>query len=74
MNKQRRKIISECVIELEKIRDTLEDVKCDEEMAFDSLPENLQGSIRGEEMEEAIETLDSSIEQLNDAIDGLGGI
>lgn len=73
MNKQRRKIISECTIQIEEIKLKLEDVKSDEEFAFDSMPENLQGSLRGEEMEgaidcleEAIDSLDSAIEQLNE--------
>lgn len=71
MNKQRRKIISECTLQIEQIKSTLEDVKMDEEFAFDNMPENLQGSERGEEMEEAIDCLEGVINTLDDAIEQL---
>ena len=71
MNKQRRKIISECTLQIEQIKSTLEDVKMDEEFAFDNMPENLQGSERGEEMEEAIDCLEEVIDTLDDAIEQL---
>ena len=71
MNKQRRKIISVCTLQIEQIKSTLEDVKMDEEFAFDNMPENLQGSERGEEMEEAIDCLEGAINTLDDAIEQL---
>lgn len=71
MNKQRRKIISECTLQIEQIKSTLEDVKMDEEFAFDNMPENLQGSERGEEMEEAIDCLEEVMNTLDDAIEQL---
>ena len=71
MNKQRRKIISECTLQIEEIKLKLEDVKSDEEFAFDSMPENLQGSERGEEMEEAIDCLEEAIDSLDSAIEQL---
>lgn len=71
MNKQRRKIISECTTQIEEIKLKLEDVKSDEEFAFDSMPENLQGSERGEEMEEAIDCLEEAIDSLDSVIEQL---
>lgn len=71
MNKQRRKIISECTLQIEQIKSTLEDVKMDEEFAFDNMPENLQGSERGEEMEEVIDCLEEVMNTLDDAIEQL---
>ena len=71
LNKQRRKIISECATQIEEIKSTLEDVKSDEEFAFDSMPENLQGCERGEEMEEAIDCLEEIIDSLDSVVDQL---
>ena len=47
----------------------LEDIKNDEEDAFFNMPENLQGSMRGMESEEAIDSLEEAIEYLEDLID-----
>ena len=49
MNKKRRKMISDIIIELESIKVKLNNVLSEEEMVFDNMPENLQGSMRGEE-------------------------
>lgn len=71
MNKERRKRISEIISEIEDIKAKLEDVKMDEEIAFDCMPENLQGSTRGEEMEEAMESMSDALEHLDEAIESL---
>ena len=71
MNNQRRKILLETVARLEElqeaisdIRDEIETVRDEEQDTFDSLPEGLQGTVRGEEME-------SNVDNLNDVIDAL---
>lgn len=74
MNKQRRKEISECIKELEILNDKLIDIKDDEQMAFDSLPENLQGSMKGEEMEESIEYMENALEYIDNVLDELNNI
>lgn len=106
MNKQRRKTIYGITRLLERLSDAdtkenllekcelykgmIEDVQSDEEDAFDNMPENLQGSMRGEESEEAIDSLQNAYDALDDlsdessreeimdaisnAIDGLGCI
>lgn len=73
MNKERRTKISKIIERIESIKSDLESVLADEENAFENMPENLQCSMRGEEseaaidcMEDAIETLDSAIEQLEE--------
>ena len=43
-------------------------------MYFDNMPENLQGSIRGEESENAIDALNEAIENLDSVIDSLNEI
>lgn len=74
MNKQRRKLISDCIKEIENVKSNIEYILSDEENYFDNMPENLQGSIRGEEAEEAIDVLTNVIDCLDDCISNLGEI
>ena len=74
MNKQRRKEIHDILSELQNIKSKLEMVQMNEEMAFDSMPENLQYSMRGEESQEAIDVMNSAVESLDEAIDQLNNI
>lgn len=74
MNKQRRKMIAEVVEKIETLKGDLEMIRDEEQDAFDNMPESLQGSMRGEEMEEAIEYMDEAIEGLDTAIDSLENI
>ena len=74
MNKDRRKSISDNIKLLENIKSKLEDILSDEEMYFDNMPENLQGSIRGEVSENAIDALNEAIENLDSVIDSLNEI
>ena len=69
MNKARRKRISDAIEKLEKIMAEFEDIRDDEQDCFDNLPENLQYSERGETMEEAVDVLDTVLDNINDAID-----
>lgn len=69
MNKARRKRISDAIEKLEKIMAEFEDIRDDEQDCFDNLPESLQYSERGETMEEAIDVLDTVLDNINDAID-----
>lgn len=71
MNKQRRKSILEVIKSIETIKSELDDILFDEQDYFDNMPENLQGSIRGEQSEEAIDMLDSAINSLDEAISSL---
>ena len=72
MNKVRRKKIQKAINILEIDNDIdqalaiLEDVLYDEEDAYDNIPENLQGSWRAEESEEAIDALNDAIDLLTD--------
>lgn len=71
MNKKRRKQISDIVMELETIKSKLSSVLAEEEMVFDNMPENLQGSMRGEESEEAIDLMNDADSALDDALESL---
>ena len=79
MNNVRRKKISKLIRELELLNnnysqerlsksiDTLEDIKNEEEEAFDNMPEGLQYSSRGMDSEAAIDNLDEALSYLEEA-------
>jgi exonuclease VII small subunit len=71
MNKNRRKMIENIIAMLDKAKVSLEDVLSEEENYFNNMPENLQGSIRGTESEEAIDMLSEAVDNLNNCIDNL---
>ena len=71
MNKQRRKLIDNNIKSLEIIKSNIEDILSDEEFYFDNIPENLQGSIRGEDSQNAIDILGEVIDELDNIIDSL---
>ena len=75
MNKIRRKEIAKAIELMEQAREILENVRDEEQEAFDNMPESLQGSERGETMEEYICTLEEAIEamdtdELQEIVDG----
>lgn len=74
MNKQRRKMIADVVERLEAAKSDLEMIRDEEQDAFDNMPEGLQGSERGETMEEAIGHLDEAVESVEEALDELGEV
>lgn len=67
MNKDRRNKISGILSILNEVAIKLNSIYCEEELAFDSIPENLQGSLRSETIEEGLEILDEAIDDLNNA-------
>ena len=75
MNKLRRKQIAEAIELIEQAMSILEQVRDDEQEAFDNMPESLQGSERGEAMEEYIYTLEEfldalDVDELQEIVDG----
>lgn len=69
MNKQRRKALDTLYRKIEELRQEVEEVMDEEQDSYDNLPENLQGSERGEAMYEAIDNLDSACRSLDEAMD-----
>ena len=81
MNKERRSKLAKLQRDLTLISTTfnkeklseyisdLDDIRSDEEMAFDSMPEGLQCSMRGMAAEEAIEYMDEALAYLEEAVD-----
>ena len=66
---------------LEKLRDkiqevlnNLENVRDEEEMAYDNLPEGIQMGERGDMMQEAIDTIDEAVGVLEDAISSMDAV
>lgn len=68
MNKARRKKLQELMKQLESIKDELNEVQEEEQDAYDNLPENLQYSERGQQMEQAVENMSSAADYLDDII------
>lgn len=65
MNKARRKEIAKAIELIEEAYGILDMVRDEEQEAFDNMPEGLQGSERGEQMEEYIYTLEEVLESLD---------
>lgn len=65
MNKARRKEIQKIIKDIENL---VHSILSEEQVAFDNMPENLQGSWRGTESEDAQVSLESAIDALEEAI------
>lgn len=71
MNKERRTQLKITIDMINAAIKALENILDAEEDAFDNLTPGLQQTIRGEQMDENISTLDKSIIILEDVIDDL---
>ena len=71
MNNKRRREISKIVSTLEDVRDRLSEVVDEEQIAFDNMPESIQGSDRGCDSEEAIGYLSDALDSVESALDYL---
>ena len=76
MNKNRRKELMEWVKKAdawitqgEELKSKLECICSDEQDYFDNMPENLQGSMRGMDAEEAIDAMNEAIQSMDNAIE-----
>jgi hypothetical protein len=74
MNNARRIKIKKIIKDIETIKNDLQDILSDEEFAFDSMPENLQYSSRGEESQEAIDYMNEAMDGLDNAVEQLESI
>lgn len=74
MNKQRREAIRNAMGYIDQARYLISGAKDGEEEAFDSFPENLQASQRGEQMESNIESMDEILEYISDIEELVEGI
>jgi hypothetical protein len=53
------------------VRRLIEDSKEGEEEAFGAMPENLQGSEKGQKMESAVEGLEEALSNIDDVVETL---
>lgn len=74
MNNQRRKEIAKAVAMLDDVNDILDGVNCDENDAYDNMPENLQDSDRASNMQDNIDKLDDACSSISEIIDSLNEI
>lgn len=74
MNRERRARLRDAVALLDKSREVLSDVLFDEEMAFDSIPENLQNGERYSDMEDGINTISQALDDIVDISEDISGL
>lgn len=74
MNKERKTQIKQLTNELEDIKTKLKYISRKEEGILDNTPENLQGTDRYYESENAIDVLDDVVDGLESAIESLNEI
>lgn len=68
MNKERRKTIRELIEQATELSQRIEEVLNEEQDYYDYMPENLQGSERGQIAEEAISNLEEAQSDIEDCI------
>ena len=66
MNKDRRKRLSILQAQLEEIASALDEIRNEEQDAYDNLPESIQYSSTGDTMSDAIGNLDEAASLLED--------
>ena len=71
MNSKRRNSIRKIKEGLSRLVNYLEELRDEEDEAYDNMPEQFQDSERGEIMQTAIEALDNAADWLQEAIDEL---
>lgn len=68
MNKDRRKALEDLFSQLGSFIGDLEALRDEEQEYFDNMPESLQGGDRGSDAEQAIGSMETALELLEDAI------
>lgn len=71
MNNIRRKQLEKLLDQLDTIYNDIENIQSEEQDAYDNMPENLQDSERCQNMEAAIESMDSALSSIDDVRDYL---
>ena len=71
MNKEHRKIIKDIIESLEVAKSDLEQMREEEQIAFDNMPEELQMSKKGEPLEDTIFNIEDAIDNVDYAINTL---
>lgn len=71
MNKERRKELNKAIKLLEEAQEIIACVMDEEQEAYDNLPEGIQSSEKGEEMDENVSDMDNCGDTIQDVIDDL---
>jgi hypothetical protein len=71
MNDSRRKRLEAASQLISQAISSIEEVREEEQEAFDNLPENMQEGEKGEAIETAINTLDDALSALTEALSGI---
>ena len=71
MNKARRATMAEALEQLRRAHELVELIKDEEREAYDNMPEGLQASDGGQEMEATADALESAADSMQSAIDDL---
>lgn len=74
MNNDRRNRLKDVQQQLRVIICDIEEIRDEEESAFENLPESLQKSERGERMQEAVENLQELYDNLESAAEDIESI
>ncbi len=68
MNKQRRKEIAKIMDAFEEAKADLDTVMSEEQDSFDNIPESLQDGERAEQSQDALDAMETAIDQIEEAI------
>lgn len=71
MNNNRRKHINDVMEQLNILLTEIEEIKDEEQEAYDNLPESLQDGDKGENMSEAVGNLEYAYDGLTEVLDYL---
>lgn len=71
MNNKRRELIKQIAIELDALRERVENIKSEEQDYFDNMPESLQNGEKGETAQAAIDALDTAYDGFDTIVDAL---
>ncbi len=74
MNNYRRNEISKIIHSLEDLKAKIEELHSEEQESFDNMPENLQNSERGENMQSALYSFDEAESSIDETLDALNEI
>lgn len=66
MNKSRRSRLSDLQTRIEEIMTDLGEIRNEEQAAYESMPESIQYSERGDTMADAIDNMDEAVSLLED--------
>lgn len=69
MNNERRVLLRKAIALIYEAEKLVESVRDDEQDSMDNIPENLQGSVLYDTMEDAVDSLESALDAIDTARD-----